>query len=142
MPARKKQITKQQIIRAIQTVARKLGRVPIQAEFVRISGVEAAAVRRHFGQFFRAAHAAGLKQAWGKVDSADILQDWAEVVRRLGHIPTYREYGEEGRYSTNIAQKRFSSLVQDSGGISQLRGVWWAQARLGGGNGDSPPEHD
>lgn len=139
MPARKKQIskkqvskqqiTKQQIIRAIQTVARKLGRVPIQAEFTRMSGIDVASVRRHFGQFFRAAHAAGLKAASGqKVDSADILENWAEVVRKLGHIPTFREYNQEGRYCTTAVQKRFRrwSLIPEaflrfaeSGGLKQ-----------------------
>ena len=141
MPARKKQITKpqitkqqvskQQIIRAIQTVARKLGRVPIQAEFVRMSRIDVASIRRHFGQFFRAAHAAGLKAASGqKVDSADILENWAEVVRKLGHIPTFREYSQEGRYCTTAVQKRFRrwSLIPEAylhlAGSGGLKGEW------------------
>ena len=141
MPARKKQITKpqitkqqvskQQIIRAIQTVARKLGRVPIQAEFVRMTGIDVAAIRRHFGLFPRASRAAGFKQAGEKkVESVDILQDWAEVVRRLGHIPTYKEYGREGRYCKAVFQRRFgrwSAIPEaflrftESGGLKQDR---------------------
>lgn len=134
MPARKKQaskkqISKKQIIRAIQTVARKLGRTPIQAEFVRMAGIDVAVIKRNFGEFFRVAHAAGLKAQIGKkADSADILQDWAAVVRRLGHTPSYKEYGREGRYGTTLLMKRFRRWAiipeaflrfAESGGLKQ-----------------------
>src|ERR1051325_4748933 len=131
MPARKKMPGKKQIIQAMRRAARKLGRTPIQAEFVRMSGIEAAAVRRNFGQFFRAAHAAGLKAQRGqKVDTADILENWAEVVRKLGHIPTFREYSQEGRYCTTAVQKRFRrwSLIPQAylhlAGSGGLKGQW------------------
>jgi hypothetical protein len=118
MPARKKQTSKKQtsktqispkqIIRAIQAVARKLGRAPIQAEFARMSRIDVAAVKHHFRRFPAAVRAAGLRsQAGHKVDSADMLQNWAEVARRLGHLPSYKEYCAEGRYGATIFQKRF-----------------------------------
>jgi hypothetical protein len=88
MPARKKIPGKKQIIRLIQSVARKLGRTPIQAEFVRMSSIDVAAIRRRFGKFPSAVRAAGMVPNKGlKIDSATLLQNWAEVVRRLGHIP-------------------------------------------------------
>src|SRR5262249_7851612 len=110
MPAQKshkKKIGKKQIIQAIQAAGRKLGRAPIQAEFVRMSGIEVRVIKRHFRWFPTAVRAAGLSQAGHKVKAADILQNWAEVVRRLGHIPTFREYGREGRYCTTVFQRRF-----------------------------------
>ena len=108
MPARKKIPGKKQIIRLIQSVARKLGRTPIQAEFVRMSRIDVAVIRRRFGKFPSAVRAAGMVPNKGlKIDSATLLQNWAEVVRRLGHIPTFREYAQLGRYCTTIVQKRF-----------------------------------
>ena len=109
MPARKKKTPgKKQILRAIQAVARKLGHAPVQAEFVRMSGIEVRAIKRYFRRFPSAVRAAGLRgQAGQKVESADILQNWVEVVRKLGHIPSYREYGEEGRYGATLIQRRF-----------------------------------
>ena len=107
MPARKKQITKKQIVDAIQAIARNLGRTPIQAEFVRVSGIKVRTIKRHFRWFPAAVRAAGLAQAGQKVESADILQNWADVARSLGHIPTFREYGREGRYSASVFKRRF-----------------------------------
>jgi hypothetical protein len=108
MPPRKKPITRKQIIQAIQAVGQKLRHVPNQAEFVRLSGIEVREIKRHFRWFPAAVLQAGLPWQGGrKIESADILQDWAEVSRRLGHFPTYREYGLEGRYGTTLIQKRF-----------------------------------
>jgi HNH endonuclease len=108
MPARKKIPGKKQIIRAIQSVARKLGHTPIQAEFVRMTGINVRAIQRHFNGFPTAVNEAGLRwQSGKKVETAAILQDWAEVARRLGHIPGYKEYGRQGRYSTTIIYRRF-----------------------------------
>ncbi len=128
MSARKKIPGKKQIIRAIQSVAHKLGRAPIQAEFVRLSGIKLPTIKRYFRWFPAAVRAAGLMQAAQRVKSADILQDWAEVTRRLGHIPSFREYVREGRYCTTVFQRRFGGWVAtreaylrfaDSGGLNQ-----------------------
>jgi hypothetical protein len=128
--ASKKKLGKKQIIRAIHSIARKLGRSPIQAEFVRMSGIDITAVKRQFGWYPRAVRAAGLAtQSGQKVDSGAILQDWAEVARKLGHIPNYYEYAEEGRYGAS-GFRRFGgwALIPDaylrfieSGG---LEGEW------------------
>jgi HNH endonuclease len=108
MPARKKTPGRKQIIQAIRKAAQKLGHAPIQAEFVRLSGIELRAVKRYFLRFPSAVRAAGLRtQAGQKLESAEILQNWGEVVRKLGHTPSYTEYGEEGRYGATIFQRRF-----------------------------------
>ena len=108
MPAGKKIPGKKKIIRLIQSVARKLGYVPIQAKFVRMSGIDVRAIRRHFKKYPTAVKAAGFMWHSGKkTETAAILQDWAEVARRLGHIPGYKEYGRQGRYSTTIIYRRF-----------------------------------
>ena len=131
MPARKKRISRKQLIRAIQAVARKLGHPPIQAEFMRMSGIELREIKRYFRRFPSAVRAAGMRsQAGHKVDSTEILQNWAEVVRRLGHIPSYREYGEEGRYGAAVFQRRFGgwSTVADAylrfTEAGSLKGEW------------------
>jgi hypothetical protein len=114
MPAKHPIITKKQILEAIEETARKLGRTPIQAEFVRLSGIDIATLKQHFRWFPTAVRAAGLSPQGGKrIDSADMLKDWGQVVRRLGRIPGFEDYTREGGHGATVLQKRFQkwSLV-------------------------------
>ena len=131
MPARKKIPGKKQIIHAIRAAARKLGRAPIQAEFVRMSGIEARAIKRHFRWFPAAVRAAGLTtQAGQRIESADMLKDWGEVARRMGRVPGYNDYIREGRYGPTVFQRRFRRWSMVSTGFMSfvasggLAGEW------------------
>src|SRR5579859_8205040 len=93
----RKKTSKKQIIHAIQAAARKLGRTPNQGEFVRMSGIEVAAIKRHFRWFPTAVREAGLtSQAGQRVETAEALKDWGNLVRKLGRLPGFSEYIKEG----------------------------------------------
>jgi HNH endonuclease len=118
MPAGKKIPGKKQIIRVIQSVARKLGRTPNQAEFVRMSGIEVAAIKRYFRWFPTAVRAAGLTSPSGqRVETAEALKDWGNLVRKLGRLPGFSEYMQEGRFSPTLFQRRFRRWSMVSAGF-------------------------
>src|SRR5947209_4716490 len=130
MPANKK-IGKKQIIEAIQATARKLGRTPIQAEFVRMSGIDVTSIKRHFRWFPTAVQAAGMETPAGqRVETAEALKDWGNVTRKLGRIPKFIEYTEEGRFSPTVFQRRFGRWSMVSAGFAHfaesggLAGEW------------------
>ena len=61
--------------------------------------------------------AAGLKPHRGpvKLTEDQLFQDWAEVVGRLGEIPTIHQYRRMGRYSPETFMRHFGPWVQMPG---------------------------
>jgi hypothetical protein len=82
-------MSREQIIAAIQTCARKLKRIPTRTELKQITGVSYPMVRHGFGNMARAFCEAGLEPtARGQVIiTEDLLLDWAQVARKLGKLP-------------------------------------------------------
>jgi hypothetical protein len=130
--AKERQITKERIISALQSVARKLRHTPTSAEFKRIAGISFYRVAWRFGTYSKAITAAGLKlnQSGVRVDSATLLEDWANVVRKVGALPSGKEYQQAGRYSRHCFPKRFQrwSLIPaafcKSLAVGGLAGDW------------------
>jgi Homing endonuclease associated repeat len=108
-----RRVTKEQVIAAIQEVARQVGHVPTAREFRPLGRVSLWQVTGRFGTYRNALRAAGLKpnQRGVKVEAAALLEDWGKVVRKLGLVPSQRQYRKAGRYSSECFFLRFKRWV-------------------------------
>ncbi|HEY7401939.1 MAG TPA: hypothetical protein VIB39_00325 [Candidatus Angelobacter sp.] len=124
-------LSRSQILSALRSAARKLGRAPTRAEFMRLSGIHYGRLIPHFPEGYRAAiRVAGLSPDPGglRIGSAILLTDWARLARKKGRIPTREEYDREGRYASASLETRFHRWSQvpsaflkfaESAGLSQ-----------------------
>jgi len=110
----RRSLTREKIISALQAAARELGHAPTTTEFARLSGIHDRSARRYFPTYLEAVRAAGLEPnpAGQRLNSAAILEDWGEVVRKLGYVPTRREYLREGRHGYIVFRNRFQKWSQ------------------------------
>ena len=102
-------LSRSQILRALRSSARQLGRSPTRAEFLRLTGIHPGRLFPHFPGGFRSAiRAAGLSPDPGglRIDTAALLTDWARIARKKGRVPTRDEYHREGRYTFTSLEKR------------------------------------
>ena len=113
MPRRKAR-SKRQIVAALRSVARKLGRTPTSNELKRLAGISINQVRGRFRAYRIALHAARLKpdQSGLRVETAALLEDWARIVRKVGAVPVRREYEKAGAYSSECFDKRFRGWMK------------------------------
>ena len=108
-------LSRSQILTAIRSAARKLGRAPTRAEFMRLSGIHYGRLIPHFPDGYRSAiRAAGLSPDPGglRIGTAALLTDWARLARKKGRIPTREEYEHEGRYASASLETRFHRWSQ------------------------------
>jgi len=106
-------ITKDQIIAAMRAAAEKLGHAPTTTEFTRLSGINDRNASRLFKTYLSAVRAAGLEpnKRGQRLTSAALLADWGEVARKVGWVPTRREYLREGSYGYIVFRSRFQRWV-------------------------------
>ena len=106
-------VSPEQIIAAIQTCARKLGRVPTRAELEQSAGISYPMVRHRFGNLSRAFREAGLEPTAHNqvIVTDDLLLDWAQVARKLGKLPNIHAYERIGRYTQTPFFHRFQSWL-------------------------------
>ncbi|MBZ5492292.1 MAG: hypothetical protein LAO76_15290 [Acidobacteriia bacterium] len=108
-------LTRSQILRALRSAARQLGRAPTRAEFLRLTGIHHCKLIPHFPGGYRSAiRAAGLSPDPGglRIGTADLLTDWARLARKKGRVPTRDEYEREGRYASASLETRFHRWTQ------------------------------
>jgi hypothetical protein len=92
-------MNKAEIVKAIQKCARKLHRNPTLRE-VEAAGVTRGVLYDRWGGLGNAMAAAGLTTTGAgflRPDST-VLLDWAAVARKLGKVPSAREYVRTGQY--------------------------------------------
>ena len=107
-------MTREQIIKALQRTAAKLGRTPTRVELEIKGKVSRAKVDTHFPSFQEAIREAGLEPRVRvkNVDTWLLLKDWARVVRRYGRVPTYSEYRRHGKHSVCTLAARCGRWVK------------------------------
>ena len=100
---------KQQILRSITKLAKKLGRAPRQHELLSEEGITWYSVSQFFPKWSDAVKAAGLQPYTrnARREDSELLRDWGETVRKKGAIPQHRAYGCEGKYDPRTIDKRF-----------------------------------
>lgn len=94
-------MSREEIIKAIRSCARKLKRNPMRRDLRRLARISEEALRKHFGGLRAALVEAGLSPSGPGFPQpeAAVLLDWAAVTRKLGKIPTVHEYEYKGRFS-------------------------------------------
>ncbi|MGZ7060967.1 MAG: homing endonuclease associated repeat-containing protein [Candidatus Angelobacter sp.] len=112
--ARTKARTKEQIIVALQSAARELGHAPTSVELRRITGITVRQVAGRFQTYRAAVCIAGLTpdQMGLRVEAATLLEDWGQVVRKVGAVPSRKEYDEAGSYSWHCFTRCFQGWLE------------------------------
>jgi hypothetical protein len=103
----RKNVTRNEIVATIRELAKKLGRVPTNAEVERMSPVRRRHVRKYFSNFSSALRACGMENPHTgvKVANAKLFEDWATVARKLKKLPTTKEYRKLGRHSMEAVMR-------------------------------------
>lgn len=114
-------MSKEEILKAIRSCARKLKRNPCRRE-LRAMRVSEEALYRHFGGLRKALESAGLKPSGSgfRQPESEVLQDWAAVTRELGKIPTVTEYESRGRFSDMPFHTRYGNWTKVPGAFRQF----------------------
>lgn len=114
--------SQQQIITAIQTCARQLGRVPTRVELKQIAGISYPTLRYSFGNMARALREAGFEPVSTSqtISEEDLLLDWAQVARKLGKLPGLHAYLESGRYTQTPFFRHYRSWLALPGAFRDL----------------------
>src|SRR5712671_5770978 len=101
--------TKQQIIAALKAAARKLGHAPTSVELYLLTGISRSQVAYRFHGYRAAVRAAGLEPENNgvRIETAALLHDWGNVLRKVDAVPSGREYERAGRYSRFAFYERF-----------------------------------
>ena len=88
-----KPVTTQQIITAIRECARKLGHPPNRIELAGMAGINRRIVDKRVGGLSHALKLCDMKlsRECRKLKLPELLGDWANVVRKLNHLPTIEE---------------------------------------------------
>jgi len=114
-------MNKEEIIAAVKKCAEELGHAPNLSDFRRHTNISVRHVRRFFGSFTRMLLESGVeRQGPGCVVSLkSMFEDWGQVVRTLGRVPTMADYELEGRYSVRPLLRRFKTWTQMPAGLLQ-----------------------
>jgi hypothetical protein len=106
-------VSKEEIMAAIQDCAQKLGRSPSYEELYQHAYVTHRNINKHFGSYGNAVRACGMERPRGgqPVKMEVLFKDWAGVVRKLGKTPTVIEYQVHSEYSPRPLATRFGSWV-------------------------------
>ena len=104
-------MTKEEILKAVQVCAKKLGRNPNLRDLRKLAGVNESELYRKLGNLKKALTAAGLKAGGSGfyAGNSELLLDWATVARKLKTIPTTVAYDREGNFSAQPFFDRFES---------------------------------
>ena len=104
-------MTKEEILKAVQVCAKKLGHNPNLRDLRKLAGINESELYRKVGNLKKALLAAGLKVSGSGFYSgrSELLLDWAAVVRKLGKLPSVAAYEREGNYTSQPIRDRFGS---------------------------------
>lgn len=97
-------MTKDDILAAIKKAAEALGHPPSTREFEASSRVSEYQLTKHFPTWNDAVREAGYppNESNVRIEDEQLLQDWAEVVRKLREIPTVVQYRRHGKHNDRV----------------------------------------
>lgn len=128
-------VTKEEIITTIRELAEKLERRPTHLEICSAMKLASGRIGKLFGSYTQAVKAAGLMPSHsGRLTLERVFEDWREIVRKLGRIPTIYQYKLESRYSERPLKHRFGSWHDIPEGMlafGDRKGLWagWEDVR-------------
>jgi hypothetical protein len=103
-------VDREQLIAAIRAAVEAGGGKPLSMQkFFAVSKLKMRAITRNFPKWSDAMKAAGFdfEKYPRRVTSEQLMADWGETARKLGHIPTFREYAILGRFNQSVLKRRF-----------------------------------
>ncbi|MBN8597480.1 MAG: hypothetical protein J0L78_07375 [Planctomycetes bacterium] len=110
MPRQTRKFTREEIVEALISLGAELGRTPSKSDFFAKLGMNQRHFEKHFNEYNDALAAAKLPPNIRKCRDADqLLDDWGNLARRLGHIPRLGEYISRGKYSVSAFRGVFDS---------------------------------
>ena len=104
-------VSRNKIIHSLRSVARKLKRSPQKAEFLSLARITQHQFEKHFTAWNDALAEAKLAPNIPTAKSdAQLLEDWAKTVRKLGHCPSIHEYRSSGgKFGVGTFRGRFKA---------------------------------
>ncbi|MGH7244214.1 MAG: homing endonuclease associated repeat-containing protein [Phycisphaerales bacterium] len=112
MARQSRKFTRNQIVEALVTLGAELGRTPSKVELFAKLGLNQGHFEKHFNLYNDALAAAKLPPNIVKGRDADqLLDDWGNLTRELGHLPTLSEYKARGKFSLSAFRRLFESWV-------------------------------
>jgi len=104
-------MSKEEILQAIRSCARKLKHNPSRRELRIATGISDEPLHKHFGGLTKAMELAGLRPSGRGFPQREstVLLDWAAVARKLGKIPTETEYESRGLFSDMPFRARYGN---------------------------------
>ncbi|HET9839327.1 MAG TPA: hypothetical protein VFR84_13935 [Candidatus Angelobacter sp.] len=100
-------VTRAEIIETIKKLARRLGRVPTEAQVQTLTRLKRKDLRKHFTNFSGALDACGMENPHRgvTVSTAKLFEDWARVARMLRKLPSTKAYRKLGRHSMEAVMR-------------------------------------
>jgi hypothetical protein len=125
-------MTKEEIVAAILQCTEELRHAPSVGELLTRTKVSLYAIRKTFGNYQRALKDCGLERdgAGYTLNMDTLFPDWANVVRKLGRVPTITDYRLHGRHSYRPLVRHFGSWLSvpagmlDYGREQKLEDAW------------------
>jgi hypothetical protein len=102
-------VTKEEMIAAVRECAEKMGRAPSFPELQVSTKITTRTMRSNFGNYSRMLETCGLERqgAGFRVGMRTLFLDWAGLARKLGKLPTIREYDANSQFSVMPLVSRF-----------------------------------
>jgi hypothetical protein len=115
-------VSKEEIIAAIQSCAEELGRTPTVADLKERKKIGLRTIKRYFGRYAEGLRQAGFDPhgAGYKVELETLFMDWAAITRRLGKAPSLLEYNKHSQYSVGPLISRFGGWTEVPRGLMQF----------------------
>jgi hypothetical protein len=105
-------MTREEVMTIIQDCAAQMGRAPNLDDLKRTAKISLRQIRKNFGSYRGALDACGLvrRGAGYRVGENDLFIEWATIVRKLGKVPTAKDWDAAAQYSITPLRKRFGTL--------------------------------
>jgi hypothetical protein len=103
----KRPISKEEVIRLVRELAKKLGRAPSTREVEIMTPVTRQQIRRRFGNLTNILRACelGKPMAGLRIPTSALFRDWATVARKLKKLPSAAEFNKLGKHSVGAFQR-------------------------------------
>jgi hypothetical protein len=104
-------VDRETLIKTVRaTIKAAGGRSMTMRKFLACSGMRPRDIFKHYTKWAEVLREAGatVEPPKMRLDPEVLLADWGEVVRKVGHCPSQREYGVHGKFNPNTVRRRIA----------------------------------